>query len=288
MNNVLITGAGGQLGSELREKSLVHPKLNIFGTDHQQLDITKYSEINDFIKKNEINSIINCAAFTEVEKAEVEPRKADNINSLAVENLAMISKRQGLKLIHISTDYVFDGKHYCPYTETDKPNPQSIYGKTKLAGELAIQKINPSNTVIIRTSWLYSKFGNNFVRKMLDLGDRQDLIKVVDDQIGTPTNAGDLAAAILHILPRLHKTEVEIYHFSSEGLASWFDFAKQIFLLNELPKKLEPVASGAYPSSVTRPFYSVLNNSKIKKEFGISIPYWLDSLETMVLASRAK
>ena len=193
-------------------------------------------------------------------------------------NFAKLSKENNIKLIHISSDYVFDGNSQKPYTETDTPNPQSIYGQTKLDGELAIQKINPANSIIIRTSWLYSKFGNNFVKKMLRLGKNSSEISVVSDQIGTPTNAADLALAILKILPRLQNTSLELFHYSNEGVCSWYDFALEIFKIRAIKTVVNRVKSSEFPTLVKRPSYSVLDKAKIKTFFDLAIPFWKDSL----------
>ena len=197
MNNILVTGGKGQLGSELRDLAPNHPNYNFFFTDRSQLDITNHAAVDAFITKNEIDTLINCAAYTAVDKAESEPDLANAINHLAVKNMAEVAKAQQIKLVHISTDYVFDGTNYKPYVETDATNPQSVYGQTKLDGELAIQAVNPANSIIIRTSWVYSKFGNNFVKTMLRLAETRNELSVVADQIGSPTNAADLAEAIL-------------------------------------------------------------------------------------------
>ena len=230
----LVTGGNGQLGSELREIAPNYPDYSFLFTDVSDLDITDHKAVNDFIKINNINVIINCAAYTAVDKAESEPELADAINHLAVANFARIAKEKHIKLVHISTDYVFDGTNHKPYLETDSPNPQSVYGKTKLDGELAMQRINPANSIIIRTSWVYSKYGNNFVKTMLHLAETRAEISVVSDQIGSPTNAKDLAVAILNILPQVSNQTLELFHYSNEGICSWYDFAKTIFEIKGL------------------------------------------------------
>ena len=282
MNNILVTGGNGQLGSELREIAPNYPDYNFLFTDVKQLDITSHTAVKEFIEINNINVIINCAAYTAVDKAESEPELADTINHLAVANFARLAKDKNIKLIHISTDYVFDGTNHKPYAETDVPNPKSVYGKTKLDGELAMQQINPANSIIIRTSWVYSKFGNNFVKTMLRLAESRDKISVVGDQIGTPTNAADLAKAILTILPQIKNETVELFHYSNEGVCSWYDFAKAIFEINGLPIKVDPIESSQYPTPVERPFYSVLNKNNIKENFQLEIPYWKDSLNVCI------
>ena len=278
MNNILVTGGNGQLGSELREISSNYLDYNFFFTDISDLDITDHKAVKGFVKINKINTILNCAAYTSVDKAESEPELSDAINNLAVANFAQIAKERSIRLIHISTDYVFDGTNYKPYVETDVPNPQSVYGQTKLYGEIALQKINPSNSIIIRTSWVYSKFGNNFVKKMLDLAKSRSEINVVADQIGSPTNAADLASCILAILPQIQNPEVEVYNYSNEGVCSWYDFSKAIFELKKLSIKLNPIEGSQFPSAAKRPFFSVLNKTKIKNKFGIEIPHWRTSL----------
>ena len=278
MNNILVTGSAGQLGSELRTIASNFPDFNLLFTNRINLDITDHQAVKNFIKIYKINVIINCAAYTAVNKAEKEPTLADAINHLAVANFAKLSKENNIKLIHISSDYVFDGNSQKPYTETDTPNPQSVYGQTKLDGELAIQKINPANSIIIRTSWLYSKFGNNFVKKILSLAKTRREISVVSDQIGTPTNAADLAHAILNILPRLENKSVELFHYSNEGVCSWYDFALEIFKIRAIKTVVNAVKTSEFPTLVKRPNYSVLDKAKIKTFFDLAVPFWKDSL----------
>jgi dTDP-4-dehydrorhamnose reductase len=278
MNNILVTGGNGQLGSELKEIAQNFPGHSFFFTDVKDLDITNHGAVAGFIQSNKINVIINCAAYTAVDKAESEPELADAINHLAVANFAQIAKDKNIRLIHISTDYVFDGTNYKPYVETDTPNPKSVYGKTKLDGELALQKINPANSIIIRTSWVYSKFGNNFVKTMLRLAETRDEISVVADQIGTPTNAADLAEAILNILPQISNETLELFHYSNEGVCSWYDFAKAIFEIEGIHIKVNAIESSQYPTPSSRPYYSVLNKKAIKHIYMLGIPYWKESL----------
>ena len=280
MNNILVTGSNGQLGSEIREIALNHSEYNFLFTGVSDLDITNHIEVSELIKNNKINVIINCAAYTSVDKAESEPELSNAINHLATANLARISRDNNIKLIHISTDYVFDGTNHKPYVETDIPNPQSIYGKTKLDGEIEMQQINPANSVIIRTSWVYSKFGNNFVKTMLRIAETRDEISVVADQIGTPTNASDLGKAILTILPLIKNKNVEVFHYSNEGVCSWYDFAKAIFEISEVIVKVQPITTSQYPTPAKRPFYSVLNKTKIKETYHIEIPFWREALKT--------
>ena len=256
MNNILVTGGNGQLGSELKEIAQNFPGHSFFFTDVKELDITNHTAVAAFIESNNITIIINCAAYTAVDKAESEPELADAINHLAVANFAQIAKDNNIKLVHISTDYVFDGTNHKPYVETDTPNPQSVYGKTKLNGELAMQQINPANSIIIRTSWVYSKFGNNFVKTMLRLAETRDEISVVVDQIGSPTNAADLAKVILTVLPQIKNETVELFHYSNEGVCSWYDLANAIFEIKGQVIKVIPIDSTQYPTPAERPFYS--------------------------------
>jgi dTDP-4-dehydrorhamnose reductase len=279
---ILITGAYGQLGNELKELSVNYPEWQFLFTDVDSLDITNEQEVDVFFRENRPEFVVNCAAYTAVDKAESDAETARKVNALAPEILAGAAKSQNAGFIHISTDYVFDGHSFLPYTENDPVKPSGIYGKTKQEGEERSLHIN-SKTIVIRTSWLYSSFGNNFVKTMLRLGQEREMLKVVFDQIGTPTFAGDLANAILHII-KLYKDEPKkyppgIYHFSNEGVASWYDFAKAIFELAQLNCKVLPVLSEEFPTAAKRPNYSVLNKSKIKATFYLEIPYWKESLK---------
>ncbi len=278
MSNFLVTGSNGQLGSELKKLSSNY-EYNFIFTCKDELDITNKIDLAKFIEKNNIDIIINCAAYTAVDKAENEKKLADDINHIAVKNLAQIAKDKNIKLVHVSTDYVFAGKHYKSYKENDTTNPQSIYGKTKLDGENAMMDINPLNSIIIRTSWIYSSYGNNFVKTMLRLGKRKKELDVVCDQVGTPTYAKDLARVIFDILPKIQNKQVEIYNYSNEGVLSWFDFAKEIMKMAKLDCKINSIETQDYSTTVARPHFSLLNKSKIKKEFDIIIPYWKDSLD---------
>ena len=286
MNNILVTGGNGQLGSELREIAYNYQDYNFLFTDVKTLDITNHTTVASFIESNNITIIINCAAYTSVDKAESEPELSDAINHLAVANFAQIAKENNIKLIHISTDYVFDGNNHKPYVETDIPNPQSVYGKTKLDGELAMQQIKPANSIIIRTSWVYSKYGNNFVKTMLRLAETKDEISVVTDQIGTPTNAADLAKTILSILSKIKNKSVEVYNYSNEGVCSWYDFALTIFEKNEISVKIKPITSDQFPTKASRPFFSVLSKNKIKEKFQIEIPHWRKRLFEKITNAR--
>ena len=278
MNNILVTGSNGQLGSEIREIALDYKEYTFLFTDISDLDITNHSAVAELVKKHKINIIINCAAYTAVDKAESEPELSNAINHIAVANFAKIAKENNIKLIHISTDYVFDGNSINPYIESHSTNPQSVYGLSKLKGEISIKKINPPNSIIIRTSWLYSKFGNNFVKKMLDIAENSHYIKVVSDQIGSPTNAFDLACAILKILPKIRNENVEIYHYSNLGSCSWYDFSVEIFKTMGIITQVNPVKSLEYTTKARRPNYSVMNCEKIIKNFKITIPHWKESL----------
>ena len=284
--NILVTGSNGQLGSELQELSSNY-KYNFFFTNRNDIDITSKDSIKEYCQKNNINTIINCAAYTAVDTAETDEVNADLVNRKAVKKLALVSLELDIKLIHISTDYVFDGKNFKPYCEEYQTNPNSVYGKTKLMGENEMIKINPINSIIIRTSWVYSSFGNNFVKTMLRLGKEKDELGVIFDQVGTPTYARDLAKTILDILPNIapignalgvKNEKVEIYNYSNEGVLSWYDFAKEIMKMAKIDCTINPIETFQYPTPAKRPHYSLLNKSKIKKEFNVTIPYWKDSL----------
>jgi len=278
--NILVTGSNGQLGSEIKELSSKY-SYNFFFTDVNELDLTKEENIRKYVNEKDIDLIINCAAYTAVDRAEEEKEKADLVNHKAVKYLADTAKEKNIPLIHISTDYVFDGKNYRPYVEDDPVNPQGVYGLTKLKGEEAF--INSgAKGIIIRTSWVYSSFGHNFVKTMLRLKDRNKL-GVVFDQVGTPTYARDLAETILEVinknLEKIKNKKAEIYHYSNEGVISWYDFAKAIFEIENIDIKVNPIESKDYPTPAKRPHYSVLNKNKIKNEFNIEIPYWRESLK---------
>lgn len=267
-DKILITGANGQLGTELKNRLP-----NAIYTDINVLDITDLKAVQDFVKNNKIDIIVNCAAYTAVDKAEEENEIAQNINEYGAYNLALT----GAKIIHISTDYVFNGKNYKPYLTTDETQPISVYGITKRNGELAVLN-NAKIAIVIRTAWLYSSYGNNFVKTMSRLGAEKDSLNVVSDQIGTPTFAGDLADAIVSIIPQLNENNKGIYHYTNEGVCSWYDFATEIMKILNLKCIVNPIPSSAYPTKAKRPFYSVLDKTKIKETFNIKIPYWKDSL----------
>lgn len=281
---ILVTGANGQLASEIKAISSLLENTDFFFTDKKDLDICDATALQDFCIKHNIDTIINCAAYTAVDKAEDDAINADKVNHLAVENLAKLAYAENISLIHISTDYVFDGKAHRPYIEDDPLSPQGVYGKSKLLGEQALIKANPKNSIIIRTSWVYSSFGNNFVKTMLRLAQDRDELGVIFDQVGTPTYAKDLAKTILEIVPLLGNESVEVYHYSNEGVCSWYDFAKGIFELSKLPCKVNPIETSQYPTPAKRPHYSLLNKAKIKHDFNIQIPYWKDSLKDCLSA----
>ncbi len=265
---ILITGAKGQLGSEL---SKIIPDAVL--ADKEELDITDFEAVKQFVNTNKIDTIINCVAYTAVDKAEDDEENTYKVNVLGAENLA----KTNCKLIHISTDYVFDGKNYEPYIEEDKTEPLSVYGKTKLESENVVLK-NNKQAIVIRTSWLYSTYGNNFVKTMLRLGKEKESLNVVFDQVGTPTYAKDLAETIKIIIPNINEKTSGIYHFSNEGVCSWYDFATEIMSLSNLNCKVKPILSIEYPTKATRPFYSVLNKNKIKKTFNVEIRHWKEAL----------
>ncbi len=283
MTKVLVTGANGQLGSEIRVLASLFPEMNFAFTDVAELDITNPEKVAEFIAAFKPEYLINCAAYTNVDKAETDLETATLLNAGAVGILADCSAKAGCQMIHISTDYVFDGKGPRPYKEDDPVAPQSAYGRTKLEGEILCQRNNPKS-IIIRTSWLYSAFGNNFVKTMLRLGNERSELSVIVDQIGTPTNAADLARAILMIISSVEWEEKSfqpgIYHYSNEGVASWYDFTRAIFDLTGINCKVNPITSEEYPSLVQRPPYSVMNKSKIKLIFGLQILHWRESLTT--------
>ncbi len=275
--NILVTGAKGQLGSEIRHLSQSQQGFSFEFTDIEELDITSWEQLEAFFSSRKFDAIINCAAYTAVDKAEKEKEQAELINHIAAENLAVFSRKHKAPLIHISTDFVFDGKSFTPYREEDLPHPLSVYGKTKWAGENAVLK-EAEKAVIIRTSWLYSSYGHNFVKTMLKLAKERDSLNVVYDQVGTPTYARDLAGAVLSILN--HKDFVTgIYHYSNEGVASWYDLAQAIVEIAGLDCRVYPIETHQYPTPAKRPAYSLLNKAKIKKTYGLEIPHWRTSLK---------
>ncbi len=280
--NILVTGAYGQLGSELGELAEQFSGWNFMFTDVDTLDITDREAVEAFFIEKKPDFVVNCAAYTAVDRAENEPEKARLVNAIAPSILAEASKKRNSGFIHISTDYVFGGDAFLPYSETDTENPSGVYGKTKREGEVLCREAY-KDTLIIRTSWLYSSFGNNFVKTMLRLGREKELVRVVFDQVGSPTYAADLAKAVCSII-QIYENDRErylpgIYHFSNEGVASWYDFARAVFELRGIDCPAVPVLSDAFPVVAKRPHFSVLNKSKIKDKFNLEIPYWRDSLK---------
>jgi dTDP-4-dehydrorhamnose reductase len=248
-------------------------------TDFKELDITDFKKVKEYLSARQFDVLINCAAYTAVDKAEEEKEKAKLLNVSAAKHLAQLTKEFNIYLIHISTDFIFDGTKNHPYTEDDKPKPQSVYGMTKANGENAVIK-NAGNAAILRTSWLYSEFGNNFMKTIVRLATERDSLNIVDDQIGTPTYAGDLAECILDILPKIKKIKgIKIFHYSNEGETSWYGFAKEIVEIKRISCDIKPIPSSEYPLPATRPAYSVLSKEKIKSEFGLKIPKWEESLQ---------
>lgn len=284
MKIIVITGANGQLGSEIRMASASLPGFTFIYTDYDTLDITDESALESFLEREKPGFLVNCAAYTAVDKAEQAPEAAMELNARAPLLLARRCLHSGTRLIHISTDYVFDGSHSTPYTEDDPVSPLGVYGRTKREGE--VNCLLHPETIIIRTSWLYSRFGSNFVKTMLRLGKERAHLKVVFDQTGTPTCAEDLAGAILRIIAKADEEptswEPGIYHYSNEGVCSWYDFALAIHRIAGISCAVEPVESKDFVTLAARPHFSVLNKSKIKTVYGLKIPYWLDSLEKTV------
>jgi len=285
MKKILVTGSYGQLGSELQQIALHKKEFEWLFTDADTLDICNKAAIDHYLVQHPVDFIVNCAAYTAVDKAEDNAELCVQINRDAVRNIGESAAEIGAKVIHISTDYVFDGKNCQPYCESDTIHPQSVYGKSKAAGEEALLRVCP-DSVIIRTSWLYSAFGTNFVKTMLRLGRERESINVVFDQIGTPTNAADLADCIVQLIEQeagngtAFKTGV--YHYSNEGVCSWYDFAVTIFRLAGIPCSVVPIESKEFPAKAPRPFYSVLNKTKIKKTFNLQIPHWESSLRKVL------
>ena len=283
-HTILVTGADGQLGREMQIASRGSRNRFIFtdiAGEHERLDITDPQAIADIVRENHVNVIVNCAAYTNVDKAETDPETANLLNNIAAGNLADAMKAVNGTLIHISTDYVFQGDRNIPCREDWPTEPLGVYGKTKLAGEKSIEATGCAS-IIIRTAWLYSPFGKNFVKTMRDLTSSRESLKVVFDQVGTPTYAGDLAEAICRIIETGQLDKTGIYHFSNEGVCSWFDFAKTICEMSGNTCDIRPCHSDEFPSPVARPHFSVLDKTKIKQTFGIRIPYWTDSLKRCI------
>ena len=275
MKNVLITGANGQLGNEMRVLSEANKEYTYFFTDVAELDICNEQAVMDFVKANDVNVIVNCAAYTAVDKAEENVELCTKLNADAVGYLAKAAEANGAEFVQISTDYVFDGTAHIPYQETEPTCPNSVYGSTKLAGEQNALTLC-SRSMVIRTAWLYSTFGNNFVKTMIRLGKERDTLGVIFDQVGTPTYARDLARAIFAAIRQ--GVVPGVYHFSNEGVCSWYDLACEVCEMSGNLCEVVPCETGEYPVKAARPHYSVLNKSKVKKTFGIEIPYWKDSL----------
>ena len=283
--NILITGANGQLGSEIKDLKNKYTNQNLFFKDLPDLDICNYLQLEKFVIDKKINAIINCAAYTAVDKAEEDAETARKVNAEGVLNLVNALQKVNGKLIHISTDYVFDGNNFLPYQESDEVNPIGVYGNTKRTGELFVIS-SDIDSIVIRTSWLYSAYGNNFVKTMLRLGKEKESLGVIFDQIGTPTYAGDLAKTCLDILAYSKEANINskgnLYHYSNEGVTSWYDFATAIMKINKLDCEVLPIETKDYPTLAQRPHYSVLNKTKIKSDFKLTIPHWRDSLANCI------
>lgn len=278
--NILITGCNGQLGNEIQLLESAYPQHTYFNTDVAELDITNQLAVNDFINRHKIDGIVNCAAYTAVDKAETDKELCTSLNTVAPAYLAAAVERRGGWIVQVSTDYVFDGTQHTPYVETCTPAPDSVYGSTKLAGELGVSKFC-KKTMIIRTAWLYSTFGNNFVKTMIRLGKERKELGVIFDQIGTPTYARDLAAVIMTAIEK--GIVPGVYHYSNEGVTSWYDFTKAIHRIAGIEGcDVRPLHTSEYPTPANRPAYSVLDKTKIKKTYGIAIPHWEESLRDCI------
>ena len=276
---IVVTGANGQLGRSIRQLSVEHHELDFIFTDIDSLDIGNRDAVLAFAETHPVDFIVNCAAYTAVDKAEEEEEQCRRINTDAVAYLGEAAQHIGARILHVSTDYVFGGDSYMPYQESDPVSPTSVYGRTKLAGEKALSAVCP-DAIIVRTAWLYSEYGHNFMKTMLRLGVERPEIRVVNDQIGSPTYAGDLAEAILSLLEKERQGEQNsgIYHYTNEGVCSWYDFAHSIIRIAGLPAKVIPIPTREYPTAAKRPAYSVLSKEKIKREYHWVIPHWEDSL----------
>ena len=279
MKTILVTGANGQLGNSIRVLAGQYPQYNFLFTDVDTLDITDPAAVKAAVKDNQVNYIINCAAYTAVDKAEDNEELCRRLNSFAVCVLGEAAREAGAKMVHVSTDYVFSGTGYRPYKENDDTRPVSVYGRTKLAGEEGLMEVCP-DAVIIRTAWLYSEFGSNFVKTVLRLGKEREELGFVFDQVGTPTYAGDLAVIILSVVTADEKGAFVpgIYHYSNEGVCSWYDFTMKILQIAGIDCRIRPIETKDYPTKAVRPPYSVLNKSKIKEIYKIVIPHWETSL----------
>ncbi len=282
---ILVTGSKGQVGQELQMLATSFPNFNYIFVDVDELDITNPSAVTSFSKENRFDYCINCAAFTAVDKAESDPNLAWKINAQGVKHLAAACAKQNAWLLQISTDYVYHTAQNVPYKETDITNPQGIYAKTKLEGDKLALETNPNHTAVIRTSWVYSSFGQNFVKTMLKLGAEKPELRVIYDQIGTPTYARDLANAMLQMLEKIESKAVEkeklsgIYHYSNDGVTSWYDFAVAIFEMRDMEVKVVPIETKDYPTPAKRPHFSLLSKAKIKSTFGLDIPHWQVALK---------
>jgi dTDP-4-dehydrorhamnose reductase len=274
--NVLITGANGQLGLSIRQAANEFPGLDLVYTDVEDLDITRLPDLEGFFREHPTDYLINCAAYTAVDKAEEEVHQASLINETAVRNLALCAGKYDFTLVHVSTDYVFNGQNFRPYTEEDRPEPAGTYGKSKLAGEKAVLEAGVRG-IVVRTSWLYSEYGHNFAKTMLRLGAEKQEIRVVDDQVGTPTFAGHLARAILILVSQRYATSTTL-HFSNEGVASWYDFAREIISMSGSACRVLPIPTEDYPLPAPRPYYSVLSKKKFRDTFHYPIPHWKEGL----------
>jgi dTDP-4-dehydrorhamnose reductase len=277
---ILVSGANGQLGSEFRTLSSMRSNDHFTFIDIDEVDLASDKSIAEFFLTRHFDFVVNCAAYTAVDKAEQDQSIATRINADAVKTIAEICKRKAFRLIHISTDYVFDGEGNQPIHEDSTPNPLSVYGKSKLAGERYVLE-TLDNAYVIRTAWVYSTYGKNFVKTIAKLARERDTLNVVSDQVGSPTFARDLAIAILEIMDKVNSGEVDapgIYHFSNEGVISWYDFAWFIVRYYGLPCKINAIPSEAYPTPAVRPKFSVLDKSKLKKTFGLKVPHWYESL----------
>jgi dTDP-4-dehydrorhamnose reductase len=284
---VLVTGASGQLGKSLNrfvEQNILNHQF-VFAT-RERLDLSNFKNVRRFIEKNQFDIIINCAAYTSVDKAQTEKEQANLVNHLSVKNIAEVARDNYIKLIHISTDYVFDGSKLESYDETDNTSPLNVYGKTKLDGENAILSIMELNAIIIRTSWVYSEYGNNFVNTILMLSQKKNKLNIVSDQIGSPTNAKDLAGAIVSIInnKKFYETDTpsEVFHYANDGECSWYDFAKEIVNLSGAKCIISPIDSKDYPQKALRPKYVLMDKRKIQDYFGLEIHFWADSLKSCI------
>jgi len=291
MKNILVTGANGQVGSELKALAAQYPNFNFDFVDIEDLDITKEAEVLSYFENKKFAYCLSCAAYTAVDKAEEFKDVAMLVNTVGAKNLAVAAEKTDARMIHLSTDYVYHNSQNTPFVETDETNPQGVYASSKLAGDRTVLNINSKN-LVIRTSWVYSTFGHNFVKTMLRLGADRDKLTVIFDQIGTPTYAYDLAKAMLDIIVKIENKTVDpesiggVYHYSNEGVTSWYDFAIAIFRIENINCQVSPIETKDYPTAAKRPHFSLLNKAKIKIVFGLEIPHWEASLEACLKALR--